>query len=143
MKNDTTLYRLSAKAIIRNGRKLLLVNEDGKHWDLPGGGVEHGESLASALRRELEEELGCRVNVVDPQLVGCWTAYVPARRQGYCVAICELDPRSTNVTRGLTASNARFMTIADIRKLRLAPFLEPHRQALEDLVGEPPRAEPA
>lgn len=51
-------YRVSAKAKIRQGDKILLVKEDGKKWDLPGGGVEHNESIDEALKRELKEEIG-------------------------------------------------------------------------------------
>ena len=51
-------YRVSAKAKIRQGNKILLVKEDGKKWDLPGGGVEHNESIDGALKRELKEEIG-------------------------------------------------------------------------------------
>ena len=32
-------------------------------WELPGGKVEPGESLAHALQRELEEELGLQASV--------------------------------------------------------------------------------
>ncbi len=31
-------------------------------WFLPGGGVQHGESPADSLRREIEEEAGLRVS---------------------------------------------------------------------------------
>jgi 8-oxo-dGTP pyrophosphatase MutT (NUDIX family) len=53
------LYRISAKAIILQNKKLLLVNEqkDG-WWSLPGGGIDHGETIPAALTRELSEELG-------------------------------------------------------------------------------------
>lgn len=51
-------YRVSVKAKIKQGDKVLLVKEDGKKWDLPGGGIEHGETIAEALKRELKEEIG-------------------------------------------------------------------------------------
>lgn len=51
-------YRVSAKAKIIMGNKIILVKEDGKKLDLPGGGVEHSEKIMEALRRELGEEIG-------------------------------------------------------------------------------------
>lgn len=51
-------YRVSVKAKIRQNDKIILVKEDSKNWDLPGGGVEHNESIMDALRRELKEEIG-------------------------------------------------------------------------------------
>ena len=61
--------RHGAKALIRSGDAVLLVKErhaDGSaFWTLPGGGVEAGESPVECLRRELREELDCRVLVGD------------------------------------------------------------------------------
>lgn len=46
--------------------KILMVQQgrgDDRYWLLPGGGVRFGESLAQALIRETQEELGLRVAV--------------------------------------------------------------------------------
>jgi len=54
------LYRVSLNALIKNEKgKVLVVKESGRDfWDLPGGGMDHGEDIKSALARELHEEVG-------------------------------------------------------------------------------------
>ncbi len=56
---DDCLYRVAAKAIIVQNDKVLLVKEIPETWwGFPGGGIYHGESVETALLRELQEELG-------------------------------------------------------------------------------------
>lgn len=53
--------RIRVSAVLRWGDRILLCRHEkhGKeHWLLPGGGVNSGESLVEALRRELVEEVG-------------------------------------------------------------------------------------
>ena len=58
MQIKSPYYRVSVKAKINFNGKTLLVKEDDKKWDLPGGGIEHYETIDEALKRELTEELG-------------------------------------------------------------------------------------
>lgn len=53
------LFRVSLKAVIFNkDGYVLVVKEIGRNWwDLPGGGIDHGESVREALARELYEEV--------------------------------------------------------------------------------------
>lgn len=53
------MIEVITRAIIINEDKLLLCkNIDAKHWFLPGGHVEFGESLEDSLIREIKEETG-------------------------------------------------------------------------------------
>lgn len=65
------LQRIAAYALVRRGSAVLLtrLSERAHHagsWTLPGGGIDHGESPAEALAREIAEECGieCEVGVL-------------------------------------------------------------------------------
>ena len=62
----------AAFAIIEEAGKILLVSENRRLgddvrlcWDIPGGGAESGESLEEALVREVREETGLVVELLD------------------------------------------------------------------------------
>ncbi len=54
-----SLIRVAVKAVILDDKgRTLVVKEDGRDWwDVPGGGMEHGETVKEALARELYEEI--------------------------------------------------------------------------------------
>ena len=56
-------FHLGVKALIRNtNKRILLLKRNHKlektYWDLPGGRLQKGESLMTALMREVKEETG-------------------------------------------------------------------------------------
>ncbi len=60
-------YRVSIKALIldETGQKFAVVLEDNGWWELPGGGLDWGETPQECLSREIQEEMGLTVTAVD------------------------------------------------------------------------------
>jgi 8-oxo-dGTP pyrophosphatase MutT (NUDIX family) len=72
------LYRVSLKCLIQNEKgEVLVVKERGRdYWDLPGGGMDHGEGIKAAIAREMYEEVRLKddfafrvIHVEDPALL--------------------------------------------------------------------------
>ncbi|WP_246164318.1 NUDIX hydrolase [Blastochloris sulfoviridis] len=56
----------ASAAIFRDGRMLVARRGHAPMaglWSLPGGGVEVGETLHEAVRREVREEIGCEIRL--------------------------------------------------------------------------------
>ena len=78
-KYPNTFYRMSVKALVRNDvGEVLVVKEHQDKWELPGGGLNHGESIHDGLRRELIEELGIE-NDFTESFNKVVTQYMPSR----------------------------------------------------------------
>jgi 8-oxo-dGTP diphosphatase len=95
--------RLNVNAAIVRDDELLLVefrDENGVHFNLPGGGLDSGESVEEGLKRECREEASVEVTVERLLLV--WE-YVPqkenfkygSRQKVGLVFLCRLKENST------------------------------------------------
>jgi len=68
---DRPVTEVAVGVLLRpDGSFLLTSRPQGKvyegYWEFPGGKLEAGETVAQALRRELEEELGIHIGAVHP-----------------------------------------------------------------------------
>src|SRR5438132_407072 len=63
-----SFYRVSIKGLILNEtrKKFLVVLEDNGFWELPGGGLDWGETPEACLKREIHEEMSLIVTQVNP-----------------------------------------------------------------------------
>lgn len=120
LKIPSPYYRVSLKAIIFDSQKRVLVlqDEDGT-WELPGGGLDHGESMQHCLRRELMEELGVGVDSID---FSAMYPYLSKGRTGHwrfklavVVQINSLEFKS-----GTNVKKIKFVTNKELAQLPMA-----------------------
>ena len=76
--------QLAVSAVIFRDGQILLVKRarsPGKgFYSLPGGRVEFGESLQTALHREVDEETGLRIEIIG---LAAWREVLPAAGGGH------------------------------------------------------------
>lgn len=71
-------YRVSVKAVITNENGDVFAVHEGEDWTLPGGGVDHGEDLLTALKRELYEEAFIKSDF-KAEFIGTESFYVESK----------------------------------------------------------------
>ncbi|MHB8443350.1 MAG: NUDIX hydrolase [Patescibacteria group bacterium] len=63
---DDVITHFSTGIVVLNNNKVLMVRREpndflGGNWELPGGGIDEGETFKEGLTRELAEETGLKV----------------------------------------------------------------------------------
>jgi 8-oxo-dGTP diphosphatase len=75
---DKLKWRPAAYGIVVKDNQILLLKQT-NGYDLPGGGLEYGETPEEAVIREIKEETGIAAS--NPRLIDCGTAYFKAYSQ--------------------------------------------------------------
>ena len=134
MSLSPTGLRVSVNAyVVQNDKILLQRRSDNGNWNLPGGGVELGESLTIALHREVLEETGLTVGIT--RYIGVYSdplettlAYPDGRVLHYIAHTLEC-----RVTGGALRMNHESLELGwfDPRDLP-EPFSSQHRRRVAD-----------
>ena len=122
----------------RDGCVLLAQRPADKHlglqWEFPGGKVEPGESPVAALIREIDEELGCRIEI---------TGALPPFVHHYATVSIEMHPFVCRLAAATTAPVAHehaalaWVKPADVRSYDLAAADVPILPALASVITDP------
>lgn len=111
--------------IIEDGKVLLSKQWDG--YDFPGGGIEIGESIIDALKREIREETGLEVEV--GKILACESSFFKYRFEDKCVQsiliyyACkrtggELTTENFDENEKEYADMPEWIDVADIEKIK-------------------------
>ena len=120
------------KAAIKDSedRVLLLREEDG-NWELPGGGLEHGEDPKQGLAREVAEETGMTVDWMSDQPETFWTiqknvAGSPLKWFAFVVYEARVSGEFRPDPVNGEAEEARYFTREEARALQLHDNTKPY-----------------
>lgn len=129
-------YRLSVRAIVIKDDKILL-NEfnHGEYYNIPGGGLEIGETLKECVKREVYEESGYTVHVKEMVYIYEYNPIRDGHRYGKRGALshvfkCEIDMNSEIHKRSVIDSDptgqsistgCKWIPIDDLNHINLVP----------------------
>ena len=122
-----TQFTIGAFAIIFDAERRVLLSHrrDIDAWNLPGGGVETGETPVEAVMREVTEETGLEVAV--DRLVG---VYTNARRDDIVFTfVCRVTGDALQLTQ--ESSDHRYCALAEMPRNLTPRNPERIREALE------------
>jgi mutator protein MutT len=100
-------------------RGKLAKNERGK-WEFPGGGVEFGETLQEALKREIREEYGVEIQVIE--LLGVCDHIIEKENQHWVspTFVCKIRNGVPRILEPGKCSKIGWFSILEMRKMRLS-----------------------
>lgn len=92
-------------------------------WAVPGGRVEHGETMRDAVKREVLEETGLHVEVGEPVWIGeaIDTRHPP--RFHYTLVDFDIAVVGGSLRAGDDAVEARWVPITEVTGLALTPTM--------------------
>lgn len=113
-------------AIFNHENKLLLAlrgkeakNERGK-WEIPGGSVELGETFEQAIKREVKEELGIEIEILE--LLGICDHIIPDEHQHWVspTYICKIKKGIPRILEPHKCAEIGWFAIEEAEKLSLS-----------------------
>jgi 8-oxo-dGTP pyrophosphatase MutT (NUDIX family) len=128
-----SFYRVTIKGLCVRDGKLLLIRESeslsGQKWELPGGGLDFGEDIATGFRREIEEEMGLTVVKMSKAPIYVWAYKFENKRNldwyYACVLAYRVEFADLNITPSDECEAIEFFDVAGLRALKLEGQLTP------------------
>jgi len=125
--------RVIASVVLKKENKILLIKEvleDKKeHWIFPGGGVDFGETIEEAARREIKEEINLDVKIKD--FLGFKEIIRPQFDYHTVIFFFIAEPLNNDITRLEKILDAKYFTINEAKSLNL---VESAKWVLEEMI---------
>lgn len=117
-------YRVSVRGVMMEDNKFLLGRHgEGGTWETFGGGLDFGEELRDALKREILEEVGCEVSYISEKPILAFPHIVHNKRDldwFYNFPVYyEVKFDASKVDFSLQYSEIRWFTLEEIQDLNV------------------------
>jgi 8-oxo-dGTP diphosphatase len=123
---STQKPRLTSAVLVVQDGKFLLAERNKEnyygYWVIPGGGVKFGETIQEAALREIKEETNLDVELI--KLIG-HKEVINVPGSYHSITFFHIaKPNHTNIEAKGDVSAAKFFTIEEIKKLKIAESVE-------------------
>ncbi|MFA6502795.1 MAG: NUDIX hydrolase [Candidatus Paceibacterota bacterium] len=130
---------IAVRAVIIRDSKVLIIRETDTYiggtnhgkYDFPGGKVRIGESVAQAIEREVEEEVGMKVKVGEPFFVDEWRPIIRDEQIQIIGIFFMCTPITSEVILGADHDDYKWISVSDHSQF---PLIESVKRSLEVLV---------
>ncbi len=114
---------VTVATVVKNGDKVLILKRGGtapwmpNMWNLPGGGVEEGESLEAAAIRECQEESGITIKSLNR--IASF-----ADPSGFTLIVFSAEPVDVNVSLNFESSAYVWVDLSNYMKYDYVPYVK-------------------
>jgi len=124
--------RVVSSVIIKKENKILLIKEVleslKEYWIFPGGGVDFGETIIDAAKREVKEEIGLDIEIKE--FLGFKEAIYPKYNYHTVIFFFIAETLNDNISRIEKILDAKYFTVEEARNLSL---VDSAKWALEEI----------
>lgn len=124
--------QVSVGAWILNDKKEILFVKRAKtedfmpgQWELPGGSSDFGEAPQDALKREIKEECGIDIKVLNPLTVK--TYFMETLRKKVqrieIIFYCKIVDKQQKITLSPEHSNFKFLSLENLGEFELSKYM--------------------
>lgn len=131
--------QVSAGALILNDKKEVLFVKRVKTenfapgcWELPGGGSDFGETPEKALKREIKEECGIDIEVLNPLTVKAYFMENPQEKiqRIEIIFYCKMIDENQKIALSSEHSDFKFLPLGKVDRLELSKYM---KSAINDI----------
>ena len=117
-------YRVSTKVLLVDeasaGDEFVVLKNSKGEYELPGGGMEYGESIALSIEREVEEELEIKIKVEEKDLSPIFFDAYKSRSHDIWVAFALYKVTASNLEK---FEKMTFQQIISDKQENYVPYL--------------------